>query len=150
MEKTNYNLTNLTNAQLIVLSELCNELRQRTDIKLNGKIMYALTKNEAKNAELFMRLHFQRAGIFAKHGDRTEEAGFVIREEEREECNKEIQEFAAGINAIELHKVPVSMLDQYELDLDLYSRLTYTGMFQDDVDTSTAKNISSEPELLLG
>lgn len=149
MKKIDYNLTNLTNAQLIVMHEVLSEVRQR-NIAMKGKVLYAMQKNETKLQHLFMQLQFRRAEIFKAHGDIDPETNeFKVRDEEREELNQEIQAFANEINAVEVHKAPISLLNDSNIEPELYGKLTYTGMFEDDMDDSV-KNNAPEPELLLG
>lgn len=152
MKKVDYNLTNLTNAQLIVMHEVFGEVRQR-NIPMKGKVLYAIQRNEKKLHHLFMQLQFRRQEIFRTHADiDSETSEFKIREDEREQLEQEIQAFANEINAVSVYKAPMSLLNDADIEPELYGKLTYTGMFEDDMDDTVVgtQESSPEPELLLG
>lgn len=150
MQKINYNITNLKVAQLMIMSEVFNELVDRK-ITLKGKTLYGINKNKEKLQSAIFGLHMQREEIFRAHSDISEDGKqFLVREDERAKVNEEIHALAATEVPVDLHRMAISNLDEYELDLDLYNKMLYSGLFYDDVDTTEEKETSSEPELLLG
>lgn len=126
------NKVTMTTAQIIVMDDIFATITAEK-IKLKGKVLYAFAKNHSRFRELVFSLQQQRAAIFRKHGEVDQETqGFVIKPENQEAFEAEIQEFAQEVHVIDMHQVPIVLMNEYELDMGLYEKMIYANFFTED------------------
>lgn len=143
------NKVSMTVAQLLVMDEAFGELKT-SKVELKGKVLYAFSKNAEKLRELLFNIHLQRAEIFRKHGEfNTELNQFVLKDESKEDFDKDIQSFAQEVHTVEIHQIPVWMLNDHSMNLDLYERLMYANLFlEENHEAQVPQKESSRIELL--